>query len=300
MKLLPIFAAGALVIATAAHADVDPLTAKVDDSAAQRFAKLWRATNGKPKAEQIQAQYLDGGGRAIEVFTPRRIGSAERLAGKVADKQGIYRDAVNRCLPWVAATNAELRSTYLGLKGLLPNRELPQIAVVIGADNSGGTAAPGIQVIGLEVICRLSPDEGAFDARMRQFFAHETVHTFQGGNQDSASAGLLGAALHEGVPDYVTMLVTGRVPNPQRDAWARQREAQLWKNFQADAAAMRAGTDSNGEMSEAAQAPLSTGGSPMPAIRRPDGRTNLAIGWGCALQRPMSPHPPTRIRRSTS
>ncbi len=147
------------------------------------------------------------------MFTPGRIGSADRLAAKVAANPQIYRDAVERCLPWVGKTNAELRSTYLGLKGLLPDRQLPQIAVVIGANNSGGTAAPGIQVIGLEVICRLSPTEAAFGDRMRQFFAHETVHTFQSATRESIANGLLVAALQEGVPDYITELVTGRVPN---------------------------------------------------------------------------------------
>jgi hypothetical protein len=233
---------------------VDPLLAKVDESDAQRFAKLWRNTGGKPTAAQIQRNYLDHAGHAVEVFTPGRIGSAQHLAEKIAQNPALYGDAVERCLPWLTRTNAELRATYLGMRGLLPLRELPRIAVVVGANNSGGTAAPGIQVIGLEVICRLSPTEEAFDARMRQFFAHETVHTFQPGEQDSAAAGLLGAALREGVPDYVTELVTGRVPNLDRDVWARGREAQIWKDFQADAAIVRAGTGADGNLTPAAQA----------------------------------------------
>jgi hypothetical protein len=253
-----LFPALLLVLAAASPSSpadgVDPLIARVDDSAARRFADVWKASGGKPTAEQLQADYLANGGRAIEVFTPNRIGSAERLAKKVADNPQVYRDAVERCLPWVEKTNAELRVTYLGLKGLLPDRPLPQIAVVIGANNSGGTAAPGIQVIGLEVICRLSPDRADFQARMRQFFAHETVHTFQTSGQDSAASGLLGAALTEGVPDYVTEVVTGRVPNPPRDEWARSREAWIWQQFQADAAIIRAGTDSKGELNEKAQA----------------------------------------------
>jgi len=247
---------------------VDPLTARVDDSAARRFAKLWESSGGKPTAEQIQSGYLENGGRAIEVFTPSRIGSAERLASKIAANPGIYRDAVERCLPWVEATNSELRATYLGLRGLLPGRPLPQIAVVIGANNSGGTAAPGIQVIGLEVICRLSPTETDFDNRMRQFFAHETVHTFQSAEQDSTASGLLASALAEGVPDYVAEVVTGRVPNPPRAEWARQREQWIWQQFEADAATVRAGTDGKGELNAKAKAAytrwFANAGSPPP------------------------------------
>jgi len=252
-------AASALSLAAELHGQpspsVDPLTARVDDSAVRRFAELWRATGGKPTAAQVQERYLSGGGRAIEVFTPNRIVSAERLAKKVAEKPELYRDAVERCMPWVEATNAQLRATYLGLKGLFPKRPLPQIAVVVGANNSGGTAAEGIQVIGLEVICRLSPTRAEFDGRMRQFFAHETVHTHQSINSPEANRDmLLTAALSEGVPDYVTLLVTGQVPNPERDKWARAREQWIWKEFQSDAAIVRAGAGPDGQLTERAQA----------------------------------------------
>lgn len=252
--------AGALFLAAASAASaqanepVDPLTAKVDDSATKRFAELWRASGGKPTPDQIQAHYLDGGGRGIEVFTPGRIGSAERLAGKIAENPQLYRDAVERCLPWVAATNAQLRATYLGLKGLFPERPLPQIAVVIGANNSGGTAAEGIQVIGLEVICRLSPTRAEFDERMRQFFAHETIHTFQQADSAESKDPLLAAALREGVPDHMTTLVTARLPNPERDAWARPREEWIWQQFEADAALLRGGVNTSGEAKEQANA----------------------------------------------
>ena len=90
---------------------------------------------------------------------------------------------------------------------------------------------------------------------MRQFFAHETVHTFQGELSPKAKGDmLLAQALLEGVPDYVTQLVTARVPEPARDAWARQREAWIWQQFQKDAAIVRAGTDANGAMTPEARA----------------------------------------------
>lgn len=251
--LRAIAGAVALCLAATVQAQVDPLTARIDDSAARRFADLWRATAGKPTAAQIQARYLDRPNRGIEVFTPGRITSADHLAEVIAKKPELYRDAVERCLPWVEATNAQLRSTYLGLRGLLPNRQLPLIAVVIGANNSGGTADTGIQVIGLEVICRLSPTRADFDERMRQFFAHETVHTFQEGSEGPSRDPLLAAALSEGVPDFVTMLVTGRAPNPDRNAWARAREASVWRDFQRDSEIVRAGTDSKGNMTAVAK-----------------------------------------------
>lgn len=233
---------------------VDPLTARVDDSAARKFAELWRASNGKPTAAQIQSEYLDTGGRAIEVFTPGRIVSAQRLASKIAAHPALYKDAVERCLPWIEATNAQLRATYLGMKGLLPNRSLPVIAVVIGADNSGGTAAEGIQVIGLEVICRLSPTRASFENWMQQFFAHETVHTLQSAEgEQRPDTFLLQAALREGTADYLTYLVTGRVPNPERHAWAETREQWIWEQFTSDAEIIRADVNPTGGPGKRAQ-----------------------------------------------
>jgi hypothetical protein len=243
-----------LASASSAQPAIEPLSARIDDRAAQRFADLWRSSRGKPSSAEIQAQYLAHGGRGIEVFTPGRIGSAERLAAKIAASPDVYRDAVERCLPWVEPTNAQLRSTYLGLKGLLPSRPLPQIAVVVGANNSGGTAAPGIQVIGLEVICRSSKTRAEFEERMRQFFAHETVHTFQWRSEEPPADMLMAAALAEGTADFVTTLVTGRVPNAERDSWARTREAWIWREFQSDAARVRAGVKPDGEMDAEAQA----------------------------------------------
>jgi uncharacterized protein YjaZ len=185
--------------------------------------------------------------------------------------------------------------------------------VVIGANNSGGTAGPGIQVIGLEVICRISPSEAAFDDRMRQFFAHETVHTFQSAEQDDATKGLLASALQEGVPDYVIELVTARVPNPDRDQWARTREPWIWQQFQADAAIVRAGTSAKGKMNDSAEAAyhrwFANAGSP-PAgwpdelgywvgMRIAERYVAASADPHAAIDRLINPHDPAAILRES-
>lgn len=79
---------------------------------------------------------------------------------------------------------------------------------------------------------------------MRQFFAHETVHTLQAaGEGPEPRTTLLKAALSEGTADYVTYLVTGTVPNPERHAWALPREAWLWRQFVGDAEFIGSGAD---------------------------------------------------------
>lgn len=231
---------GALVmVPTVASAQaLDPLDARVELDNVDRFAAIWAASDGKPDAVTLQRDYIDKGDRAIEIFTRGRIEDGANLAATIAENPALYADALDRCLPWVREASPTLRATYLGLSGLLPGRPLPRIAVVIGADNSGGTAGEGMQVLGLEVLCRTSKDRAAFDAQLRKFFAHETVHTLQGRGDDDDNY-LLRQTMVEGVADYIASLVTGRPPSAERDAWARPKEAELFQIFAKDVAEVR-------------------------------------------------------------
>lgn len=221
-------------------AGVDPLAADIDARDALRFASLMNA-DALPSAQVLQRGYLDGAGRGVAVFTPGRIVNAERLARAVAARPENYRYAIRECLPRLPALQGDLRAIYLAFAGLLPERPLPAIEVVFGAGNSGGTASGDAQVLGLEVTCPPGTTPEQFRTTMRGFFAHETVHTWQDGDAAQVQADpMLGQALLEGVADYLATLVTGEVPQAQRNAWARGRESWLWQEFQRDRQALLA------------------------------------------------------------
>jgi hypothetical protein len=237
---------------------VDPLTATVDVSDAVRFAKLFDAAQGRPSSLQLQQGYLDKGSEAVRIFVPGRIRSAENLAQAIARQPELYRDAIDRCLPLLPETNAELRSIYLSYRGLFRDKPLPAIKIVFGAANSGGTAGHGMQVLGLEVLCKISPTRADFLDLIRGMFAHETAHTFQPEQQPQALQDrLLADTIHEGEADYLALLTTGRVPQLARDQWAREREGWLWAQFQADRRLVRAHTDTAGKLDEAGRAAFS-------------------------------------------
>ena len=221
-------------------ADADPLTATINVEDVERFAALMKQTEGKPTPEQLQRDYLDAGSVGIGVFTPDRIVDAIHLARAISKNTRAYATATERCLPWVKEMTGDLRSIYLGLHGALPEARLPQIYVVMGAGNSGGTAEPGTQVLGLEVLCRIAPTREAFRATMRHFFAHETVHSFQedAGLKVNADQ-LLTPVLVEGAADFIARLITGEEPDLSRAAWALPRERELWQQFQSDVALTR-------------------------------------------------------------
>lgn len=233
-----------LACAATAAAGVDPLAADINARDALRFAALMR-DGAVPTAELLQRGYLDGAGRGVKIFTPTRIVDAQRLARAVAARPDVYRYAIRECLPRLPELRADLQAIYLAYAGLLPERPLPAIDVVFGAGSSGGTADSEAQVIGLEVACPPGATFAQFRVAMRDLFAHETVHTWQDDATPAALADpLMSEALREGVADYLATLVTGAVPHPERDTWARPREQWLWQAFQRDRQAMLADPDS--------------------------------------------------------
>ncbi|WP_313540502.1 hypothetical protein [Sphingomonas sp.] len=213
---------------------VDPLIAQIETDDADRFAALFERTNGRPTAAQLQHEYLDQGSYGIKVFTPNRIRDASYLASRIAAKPDLYARAIRTCLPIAKQTTSELRATYLAFHGLLPERALPRIYLVVGADNSGGTAGPGAQVLGLETLCRISEPPEQLRTILRGFYSHETVHVFQSGDDGEKGNALLRDVLTEGAADFIAMLVTGQQMDPARAAWAEPREAERWEQFQAD------------------------------------------------------------------
>ncbi|MGX4643884.1 gliding motility protein GldB-related protein [Massilia sp. SYSU DXS3249] len=237
-------ATAAPVPAPAPGAGVAPLTAEIDARDALRFAPLMK-DGALPTADILQRDYLDGAGPGVKIFTPNRIVDAQRLAQAVAARPEHYRYAIRECLPQLPALRSDLRAIYLAYAGLLPERPLPAIHIVFGAGNSGGTANAEAQVIGLEVTCLPGTTPAQFRTTMRDFFAHETVHTWQKERTPQELADpLLGQSLREGVAEYLASLVTGTVPDLERDAWAHQRESWLWQEFQRDRQAMLADSES--------------------------------------------------------
>ena len=229
--------ASAMVSAGSPPAAADPLTVSVETADADRFAVIFNSSKRRPTADQLQRGYLDPGSYGVRIFTPDRIIDAHHLAAAVGKRPNFYVRAINVCLPIVKETTAELRATYLAFRGLFPERPLPRFYLVVGADNSGGTAGPGAQVLGLETLCGLADTPEKLREIVRSFYAHETVHTFQpAAGFEDLDNGLLSSVLVEGAADFIATLVTGHQIDPARAAWASPREAELWKQFEADLA----------------------------------------------------------------
>jgi hypothetical protein len=204
---------------------------------AQRFANVFADSKGAPTAAALQAGYLDGASRGVEVFTPYRIESAENLAAAVSKERASYDYAIDTCLPILPSFNNDLNRIYTDYSELLPGYALPRVFVIFGAANSGGTAKPDAQVLALESVCSAGTSETQFRRTMRHLFSHETAHSLQAEPTPRAySDPLLFMALREGAADWLSRRITGEEPSEERDRWGRADEKAAWAKFNADQA----------------------------------------------------------------
>lgn len=225
---------------------------------AQDLARFWQAHDAA-QAEQDPARraaiyqhgYLAPGSAGLQEFTRLRIESAADLAATIARHPRYYaqlRDRGER----IAAQEPAIRAGMRRMAELHPTAVFPDIYVLIGRMNSGGTLGETGLLIGLEMFGReadtpveeLGPWHRAvvrgLDA-LPQIVNHELVH-YQQRHSFGAAPTLLERCLTEGVADFVTELATGSHINPHVHAWAEPRAAALFREF----AAMRGGTETKG------------------------------------------------------
>jgi hypothetical protein len=231
----------------------------VQTTDAYRFIEVFETADGLPTAEALQAGYLDGAGRGVEIFTPNRIRNAEHLAATIARDPDVYRRAIDVCLPLAEAASADLNTIYTAMSEMFPDYDMPAIHVVFGARNSGGTAGPDAQVLGLEILCEVGESDAEIERIYRHFFAHETVHVFQHASAAAAVQNpLLVQTLREGFADYVSWRITGAIPTQGRNDWALENEDMVWAEFAADLASIDGALEAGASMDAPSEEMLTT------------------------------------------
>lgn len=205
----------------------------VDTADADRFFAVYDAANGKPDAAALQQGYLDAGSKAVRQFTPQRIISADALASKIAERPEIYADA-RECWRTLPDVSDDLSHVFARFAALYPDFKTPQIAILVGRNNAGGTTSGLNVLIGLEVAC-WKKGASPFPPRERlvHLIAHEVVHTQQrnfGGGLFTRRT-LLEASLREGIADFVAELISGAPANAHLAGWVAGREQALKQKF---------------------------------------------------------------------
>jgi len=194
------------------------------------FFQIYDHANGKPDAAALEA-YLEYGSAGVEGFIPGRIDSAENLARVIAAEPGVYA-AARTCAKNLGGLAARVRAARQALADLDPSSRFVTVYLLIGANNSGGTADQDQLMLGLEVLCTPPvPSDVPLDVRLTRIIAHEMTHALQTGFADQT---VLGFSLNEGVPELIAELTTGSIFNAHLLDWTKGREAEIERRFTAE------------------------------------------------------------------
>ncbi|TNJ35033.1 DUF2268 domain-containing putative Zn-dependent protease [Arenimonas terrae] len=210
--------------------------------------RFWRAFDASraaapaARAGIFQRDYLDAGSDGLAVFTRLRIGDGAQLAATI-DRHPRYYASLRARLAGVAAQEPALRAGFRRLAEIYPAAEFPDVYLLVGRMNSGGTLGEEGLMIGLEMYGRYpdTPDEELGEwhrAVLRDLeglphiVVHELVH-YQQRYALGASPTLLQMAVNEGVADFLGELATGHHINAHVHAWAEPRARELWAEFAA-------------------------------------------------------------------
>ena len=248
--LFTALAASSMVLSTApapaakTKANHDPEAAQIVTSDLPRFIRaLTMAAQAPSDAERVailQRDYLDAGSPGLKDFLELRIQSAKNLFEAIATHPKYY-GALEQAVPRVAEMEPAIRKSFRELKSLYPDAVFPDVFLVIGVMNSGGTTSDSGLLIGLEMHAKTpATDMGEMDdwhkavlgplEELPGIIAHELMHYQQGPEGKT----LLSHACYEGFADFVGELVSGQNINEHLRAYGDAHEKELWSQFRGE------------------------------------------------------------------
>lgn len=205
----------------------EPAEDRIVTSDLDLFFEIYDRANGQPDAAALQA-YLERGSPGVQGFIPNRISSAENLARVIAAEPDAY-VAARVCAKNLGNLPALVGEARQALADFDPSSRFVTVYLVIGANNSGGTALHERLMIGLEVMCTPPVrSEDPLDVRLTRLIAHEMTHALQKGFADQ---NVLAFSLNEGVAEFFAELTTGSISNAHLLAWTKGHEAEIERRF---------------------------------------------------------------------
>ena len=226
----------------AQHANPDSVRIVTED-----IARFWAAydvaaqdTARATQADAYARLYLTPGTEGLLAYVAAKIGGADNLARRVAQRRRYY-DSVRPQSLALASAEADIRNGMRRFQQLYPEATFPDVYLLVGALTSGGTSLPPGLTIGSELysITEDTPlDEiGGMAAFARQSDAlplivvHELIHANQNWNGPPT---LLRIAIAEGGADFLSELAMESTVEPIYRTWGRAHERQVWDRFMAE------------------------------------------------------------------
>ncbi|MBL8521271.1 MAG: hypothetical protein JNK75_11435, partial [Betaproteobacteria bacterium] len=175
----------------------------------------------------------------LKEFTKLRIGNGKALAKAVTESPKYFASLRTNAAK-VDALKPAMLAAFQCLRNLYPAAVTPEVYFLVGRMNSAGTVDATKLLIGFDMFGKTDEasiaELGAWHRavvspveRLPYIVAHELIHAQQLPPKDNS---LLGAALFEGVADFVGELISGQTINPHLHAFARNRHLELWQAFE--------------------------------------------------------------------
>ncbi len=171
----------------------------------------------------LQSAYLDRGSRGLADFARLRIGSTSFMLEAMREKPEQYAPISS-----IAAQTGTLQKRqhriYARLAGLYPDAAFPDVYLLVGGLDAGGSVSEAGLLIGTEHFTQ-APE------MLPVIIAHELVHFQQ---PDGYPGSLLGYAIREGAADFIGEMISGDHINRSAHRYGLAHEAGLWHEFQAE------------------------------------------------------------------
>ncbi|WP_310394652.1 DUF2268 domain-containing putative Zn-dependent protease [Hymenobacter sp.] len=210
------------------------------------MAAFWRMYHRLPacatRADSlalIQGEYLDRASPALRQLMGKKnyaFGAADVYRALRAYPR--YWASIEQSSGQIERYRGQIYAAFRALKRRYPAAVFPDFTFAMGVFGSGGTGVPAGMFIGAEIEAAApgSPLDGlpaylqtgvkTVD-KIALICAHELTH-FQ---QRDHPVDLLGAAIHEGVCDFIGELIAGGQINEAQHAYGAQHETALWTQF---------------------------------------------------------------------
>ncbi len=223
----------------------DPNLAQIVSSDIDLFWKAYDKAKPENNINIFRDEYLRKGSTGLKDFTLTRIESACNLVATIEARPKYYA-SLREVSQKAGAFKEPMRAAFRKLKNIYPDAVFPDVYLLIGRMNSGGTFTKNALLIGVEMygMTPTTPKDELTDWHKQvlkpideipYIVAHELIHYQQ--KYPTGDRSLLAASIGEGSADFIAELIAGNHINKHLHSFGNPKERELWQEFKQSMAA---------------------------------------------------------------
>ena len=225
--------------------NTNPDTVQIVSSDIDLFWKAFDKAKPENSLYVFRDEYIRKGSLGLKDFTAYRIGSSCELVDTIEARPKYYA-SIREVSLRAHSFKEPMRSAFRKLKAIYPDAVFPDVYLMIGKMNSGGTYTANALLIGVEMY-GMTPatPKGELSDWHKQVLkpideipyivAHELIHYQQ--KYPKTDKSLLGSVVGEGSADFIAELIAGKHINHHLHEYGNPKERELWQDFKRSMAA---------------------------------------------------------------